>query len=173
HLIGDISHDVKNFLTPVLMASETLEAQIQDALVALDRAAEAMSDADGKRIAAAVAELRGFHAEASDMVRDGAHDVQEQVRAIADAIKGIIAEPRFETVSFPDCAEAVAAVLKHNAGRRGVSLYLSGVGDEMAIEADYRRLYNALYNLVNNAIAETPPGGAIAIRSRSVPLNGE
>src|SRR5262249_61506284 len=137
HLIGDISHDVKNFLTPVLMASETLEAQIQDALVALDRAAEAMSDADGKRIAAAVAELRGFHAEASDMVRDGAHDVQEQVRAIADAIKGIIAEPRFETVSFLDCAEAVAGVLNHNPGPPGASPHLSLSADAITLNDHY------------------------------------
>ncbi|MGH7228315.1 MAG: sensor histidine kinase, partial [Nitrospiraceae bacterium] len=35
------------------------------------------------------------------------------------------------------------------------------------IEADERRLYNAFYNLVNNAIPEIPPGGSITIRGES------
>jgi signal transduction histidine kinase len=40
------------------------------------------------------------------------------------------------------------------------------------ITADERRLFNAFYNLVNNAIPEVPAGGSITIRGRSIPEAG-
>jgi signal transduction histidine kinase len=36
--------------------------------------------------------------------------------------------------------------------------------------ADERRLFNALYNLINNAIPEVPPGGTITVSAREEPI---
>ncbi len=35
-----------------------------------------------------------------------------------------------------------------------------------AIQADERRLFNAFYNLINNAIPEIPKGGSVTVRGR-------
>jgi signal transduction histidine kinase len=40
------------------------------------------------------------------------------------------------------------------------------------IVADQRRLYNALYNLINNAIPEVAEGGSITVCGRSLPAEG-
>jgi len=50
------------------------------------------------------------------------------------------------------------------AKKRGVSLSSVGLERLPSIEADEQRLYNAFYNLVNNAIPEVPSGGSVTIR---------
>jgi signal transduction histidine kinase len=47
-------------------------------------------------------------------------------------------------------------------------LDLSGLGDVPLVDLDKKRIYNALYNLVGNAIPETPQGGTVAIRTAVV-----
>jgi signal transduction histidine kinase len=168
HLVGDISHDVKNFLTPVVTGSQTLEMEIESALSELDQAAAGLEPEGRARVLAAVEGLRGFYSEAMEMVYDGARDTQERVREIADAVKGVIAEPCFRPSDFRKIAEDVADVLRLEARRRGVVLDLSGVEEVAAVELDSRRIYNALYNLVNNALVETPTAGSVHIRAQMI-----
>lgn len=172
HLIGDISHDIKNFLTPVVTGSQTLEMEIQATLVALEEAAAGMPTSYRQQVGRAVEGLQSFYVEATTMVCDGAHDAQERVREIADAIKGVISEPNFEEVHFQDVAQAVTRVLTLDAARRGLTLDRSGVEDTGPVELDRKAIYNALYNLVSNAIHETSAGGTISIRARLAEFRG-
>jgi signal transduction histidine kinase len=107
------------------------------------------------------------------MVYDGAEDAQERVREIADAIKGIISEPNFEESDIRERVESVARVLRLVAERKGVAIDLSGVQDTVPMELDRKAIYNAIYNLINNAIPETPEGGMIMVRTRNVDLEGK
>jgi signal transduction histidine kinase len=50
------------------------------------------------------------------------------------------------------------------AKEKQITLRTEGLESLPVIQADERRLYNAFYNLVNNAIPETPPGGSITVR---------
>jgi signal transduction histidine kinase len=45
-----------------------------------------------------------------------------------------------------------------------IALRTEGLESLPEFLADERRLYNAFYNLINNAIPETPPGGSITVR---------
>jgi signal transduction histidine kinase len=45
-----------------------------------------------------------------------------------------------------------------------ITLRTDGLESLPEFHADERRLYNAFYNLINNAIPETPPGGSITVR---------
>jgi signal transduction histidine kinase len=173
HLIGDISHDIKNFLTPVVTGSQTLEIEIKATLAAVDREAEKMGPDRQAALAGALAGLRGFYKEGLNMIYEGAQDAQERVREIADAIKGVIAAPHFEETQFNEIATAVQQVLKFDAERQGVTIDLSGVRNTPPIMIDRKGLYNAVYNLVHNAIAATPAGGMVSIRSRSLELQGQ
>ena len=48
-------------------------------------------------------------------------------------------------------------------------MYFTGVEipDVALIVADQRRLYNAFFNLINNAIPEVPPGGSVTVRGQT------
>jgi signal transduction histidine kinase len=173
NLIGDISHDVKNLLTPVVTGTQTLEMMMDSMYEDLDKALEGV---DAERLAGiqwAVDGVRSFYKEAMEMVYDGAQDAQERVREIADAIKGIISQPHFEETDFRERADSVARVLRIVAERKGVAIDLSGVQDTGLVELDRKGMYNALYNLINNAIPETPEGGMIMVRSRKIELDDQ
>lgn len=172
NLIGDISHDVKNLLTPVVTGTQTLEMMMDSMYEDLDAALESLEPERAEQIRWALDGVRGFYKEAMEMVYDGAQDAQERVREIADAIKGIISEPHFEETDFRERAESVARVLRLVAERKGVTIDLSGLQDTGPIELDRKGIYNAIYNLINNAIPETPEGGMIMVRTRSIDFEG-
>jgi signal transduction histidine kinase len=173
NLIGDISHDVKNLLTPVVTGTQTLEMMMDSMFEDFDRAMSGVTPEQREALCWAVDGVRGFYKEAMEMTYDGAQDAQERVREIADAIKGIIAEPHFEDTDFRERAESVARVLRLVGERKGVLIDLSGLQDTGMVELDRKGIYNAIYNLINNAIPETPEGGKIMVRSRLVDFSGQ
>lgn len=56
------------------------------------------------------------------------------------------------------------ASLRILAHERKIALQVDGLNTPPLIRADESRLFNAIYNLVNNAIAEVPPDGSINVR---------
>jgi signal transduction histidine kinase len=60
----------------------------------------------------------------------------------------------------------VYTTLRILADERGVALRAEGIDSLPEIRADESRLFNAFYNLVNNAIAEVPSGGSVTIQGR-------
>ena len=59
--------------------------------------------------------------------------------------------------------KAVFETLSWLADQQGVSLKSEGLGALPEIEGDERRLFNAFYNLINNAIHEMPSGGCVTV----------
>lgn len=171
NLMGDISHDIKNMVTPVQTAAQTLEVALADMFEGLDGALDQAGDQDREtldRVRQATDFMREFYPEAIEMFLDGSAQVQERVREIADCVKGIVAEPAFKMHSVNDIAEKVAKPLRLVAEKSGVRLRTDELGDVPQTLLDEKQLYNALYNLVNNAIPETPEGGEISVRSSAV-----
>ena len=173
NLIGDISHDVKNLLTPVVTGTQTLEMMVDQMWGDLDALRPEIPAEKLEALDWAVGGVRDFYKEAFEMVYDGARDAQARVREIADAIKGIIAEPHFEPSDFRERAESVAKVLKLVAEKAGLIIDLSGIEEVGEIELDRKSIYNAVYNLINNAIPEVPEGGKIMVRCREADFEGK
>jgi len=65
-----------------------------------------------------------------------------------------------------DMLQAVISLTRERARSRGLELALRCPAQIGAIEADERRLKQALFNLISNAIKFTPPGGAIGIEAQ-------
>jgi signal transduction histidine kinase len=170
HRIGDISHDIKNMVTPAQTGTQTLEMLMSSMFDDIDAILEA--PATPAELAASLRDsmsfVRSFYPEAVEMTLAGTEATQERVREIADAIKGIVSEPQFEPANVNDVAELVARTLRHVADRAGVLLDLTGLNGVPPADIDKKRIYNALYNLVGNAIPETPRGGTVAIRTALV-----
>lgn len=164
-LLGNISHDIKNMLTPILTTAQTLAFIYQSCKEGLQQIRPQVTKEVWQRLNEALRDFDTFFNEAIQMIGEGSAQIQERVREISDAIKGVISEPRFEPTDVNEVAEKVLRALKPVAQRQGVELRLESHGEIPLVLLDPRRIYNALYNLVNNAIPETSPGGSVAIRT--------
>lgn len=165
-LMGDISHDVKNMITPVSVCAQTLEMMFESFFVDLDGFAAELDTGHSDRLQNVCIVLREFYPEAVKMFLDGADQVQARVREIADCVKGIVAEPAFEPVCVNLVVEAVATPLRLVAERRDIAIDLTGLDRSVPeVLLDQKQMYNCIYNLVNNAIPEVPDGGRVWVRT--------
>jgi signal transduction histidine kinase len=155
-LLGNVGHDVSNLLTPVICGVRMLETNMRDLF-------KDLSDRDVTRYQ----DTRELFDSVMRLLNDNMRRIQDMVREMADAVKGSRSVPRFAACRLGDVADAVLKTLLPLALQQGIELRQRGLAGCPAIEADERRLYIALYNLVNNAIAEVPHGGSVTVAARA------
>ena len=168
--VGHISHDVKNMVTPVQTGAETLQFMIQDMFERLDEVKEANP---GDELAASVSqvtdEVRDFYPEMIDIILDGSNNVQLRTKEISDCIKGMVSEPNFEPLDLREVVERVVRPLSLVAEEAGVKLGVDEVGEMPPVPADDKQIYNAIYNLANNAIQACEEGDSVTIITSAQP----
>jgi signal transduction histidine kinase len=152
-LLGDIGHDVKNMLFPIVMGAGIMHDEIRDFFqgkpaLREDKAAQTLQETCNDVIG---------------MQRNGAHRIQDRVKEVADCVKGLSAPPVFAPCRVSGVVRNVLQTLRIVADENGIAIKLEGLDTLPPIQADERRLYNAFYNLINNAIPEVPRGGSITI----------
>jgi signal transduction histidine kinase len=151
-MMGDITHDIKNLLMPVVCGAGILQAEINELL-------DHLPDIEVKRAKAS----RELCNEVIQMLKDDAHRIQDRVREIADAVKGLSSPLEFSACDLSTVISNVFRSLGKMAQDKNVRLVTENLELLPMIVADQRRLYNAFYNLVNNAIPEVPSGGAVTV----------
>ena len=154
--VGEISHDIGNMLTHVLPYVETLEGCIADVRAGKPNSMEV---------------LESFYGEVRENVADGVQQVTARTREIASALKGEVAPLDFKPGRPFDTAARVVQSLGAAAQRAGITLCVAG-DSKLEATFDSHRLYNALYNLANNALPETPDGGSITVSVAADPDPG-
>jgi signal transduction histidine kinase len=102
-----------------------------------------------------------------EMIRRSSGRIHERVKEIADSVKGLTRPIQFAPCRVAEVAAGVMDTLRVLADERQVTLRTDGLDELPLIRADENRLFNALYNLVNNAIPEVPPGGSVTVRGRT------
>jgi signal transduction histidine kinase len=155
-LLGDIGHDLKNLLQPVVSGAWLLKGELDEVfgnLPTLD---------PGKAQAS-----RELCDEAIGLIRRTSERIHDRVKEIADCVKGLSAPPQFNPCQVTDVVEDVLQTLRMLAAEKNISLHSEDLDTLPTILADERRLYNAFYNLVNNAIPEVPKGGSITVSGRA------
>ena len=103
------------------------------------------------------------------MIQTGARRIQDRVREIAESVKGLSTAPQFSECRVANIVADVFETLRLLADDQGVELRAEQLDTLPPIMADESRLFNALYNLVNNAIPEVPRGGSVTVRGQSHP----
>jgi len=98
------------------------------------------------------------------LLQDAARRIQDRVREIGDCIKGLSTPPHFAPCRVVTVVDDVMKTLHMLADEKKISLRAEGLDAIPLISADERRLFNALYNLIHNAIAAIPGGGSITVR---------
>ena len=154
-VLGDIGHDIKNMLMPVLSGADLLKDEIDEQfprLLEIQAKGADMSYANSQDLL--------------KMIVTNAKRIQDRVREIADAVKGVTSPPHFMPCQIHSIVESVYETLRTYAKEKDITLNSEQLETLPLLEGDERRLFNALYNLVNNAIPEIPRGGSVAIRGR-------
>ena len=155
-VLGGIAHDIKNMLMPVVLGASLLEEELDESFDRLPQP-----------VAGAVTRSRILTKELIDMIQNGSRRIQERVGEFADSIKGHARSPQFAPCHIAEVVASVYAILRIPAGECGIALCVDGLDTLPAIQADESQLFNAFYNLVNNAIPEVPPGGSVTVKGRT------
>ena len=152
-MMGDITHDIKNLLMPVVCGAGILQTEINDLLTHLPEIHITRAKAS-----------RDLCNEIILMLKDDARRIQDRVREIADAVKGLSSPLEFSACEISSIVSNVFRSLGVLAQERSITLATENLELLPLIVVDSRRIYNALYNLINNAIPEVPSGGAVTVR---------
>ena len=155
-LLGDIGHDIKNMLMPVVMGAGIMQSELDDLLNPSKPGNEA--------------EVRERFTMVIGMMRNSSKRIQERVKEIADCVKGASSLPTFAPCKIANVVRSVEDILGLPAQEKNIALCNEGLASLPDVMADEQRLYNAFYNLINNAIPEVPEGGSITIRGQADPM---
>jgi signal transduction histidine kinase len=100
-------------------------------------------------------------------ILDSAHHLMDLINDILDlaTIEAGYLVLEQARVDVGRMLKAVAALTEERAHSRGLDFSLYCAPEVGTIDADERRLKQALFNLVSNAIKFTPPGGAVSIEA--------
>lgn len=154
-IVGDIGHDVKNLLMPVLCGASLLKDEVNEVFADLPKIDPRKAKASHEMCL-----------EVIKMLANNAKRIQERVKEIGDCVKGLTSPPKFSSCTMYHVVSSVFDTLKLFAQEKDITLLHEGIQDLPEMQADEPRLFNAFYNLVNNAITEVPPGGSITIRGK-------
>jgi signal transduction histidine kinase len=162
HAVGDLSHDIKNKVAPIVMGIYALRPDLDAMFAELDRIGTGAPVEIAARLAESATTVRETYGEVFDVILDQVGAVQEYAKLIADALKGTVTEPQLEPNDLAVVIEAQLAELDPVARTRGVTL-VRRFGAVPVCRFDRFQLERAVYNLVNNAIAATAAGGGITV----------
>jgi signal transduction histidine kinase len=163
--IGNLSHDVKNMMTPVQTAGETLELVALDTWADFDAAVIALPNRE--QIADSVEGLRELLPEMTEMIAHGCDAVHGRMAEVSAAVKGVVTEPHFCIENIRTVVDQVVPMLALVAQRENVTIESDIPQDVEPAVMDPKQIYNALYNLVNNALQAYPPGATVTVRCSS------
>jgi signal transduction histidine kinase len=152
-LLGDIGHDLKNLLTPVCAGMELLRDEVSELFGEMSS-----TKLNEKKMNKEICD------EAGEMVQNGIRRLHDRVKEMADCVKGLSSPPNFALCAVGLVILEVFKTLQVLAREKNIALRMDGLDTLPEFHADERRLYNAFYNLINNAIPETPQGGSITVK---------
>jgi signal transduction histidine kinase len=166
-LLAKVGHDVKNMIAPVVASTRALEKVLEKHFEVLDAALAKGAVVDSE-LAERWTRDRARCGEATALLVQAALRVGERTQQMADCIRGQMTPPTMAPTRVSRIAQEVAGVLVPVAEENGVQLVLQ-TDDDPEVMADGSQIFNAVYNLVLNAIPATPTGGSVAIRVEAVP----
>jgi len=164
--IGDISHDVKNMITPATSGAQTLGIVADDCFAKFDHCLRecGLSEEGARLLTGALKDLRELYPEIVRMSMDSSEAVQQRMAEISAAVKGAVSKPHMEPTDLGSIAESVEEMLRGVAGKKGVTIAVRCEPDLPTLTADPKQMYNAAYNLVFNAIDACREGDSVTLR---------
>ena len=122
------------------------------------------------------AEVALARARTIDEYRDALESTLEEAVRLSDLIGNLLflartesplTHLRLEPVNVAELLEGVREYYDASAADAGVTLTSSGAGEPVIAELDRTLMQRAVGNLISNAVAHTPEGGMVAIKTHS------
>ncbi len=172
--VGEIAHDIKNMMTPIESGVMTLHPMLEDMFEQVGMLVSKCPPDHtwGSEVTDATAGVGSLYTWLLDDLLTAAKRVRRRTQYIAGMVKGTLPPPIFEEGALNDVISDVVKTLKRTAMEKGVMLKMELDPGCPETLFDYDRLYDCLYNLVNNALPETPSGGSVTVRSRKASVPG-
>ncbi len=152
-MLGNIGHDLKNLLTPVISCADLLDEELRELFERQPPTAEVQAS-------------RELCFDSLGAIHKSAGRIRHRVKEIADCVKGRSSPPTFAPLQLALVVADVFAALGPLAQERAITLEAEGLEALPALVGDESRIYTAFYNLVINAIPEISGAGRVAIRGR-------
>ena len=115
-MAGDMSHDIKNLLMPVLCGAELLKEELDELYGKWSIRKTPESE-----------KSRAMCHEVLTMVEEDVRRISDRVRELADCVKGMTSPPRFAPCQLAGVIEAVFKTLDLMAKKKGVALRSVGL----------------------------------------------
>ena len=152
--LGNVGHDLKNLITPIISSSAFLKEE-------LDELFDMLPESGSKEIE----DKKQICFESIDTILKTGDRIKGRVKEMADAVKGRTSPPSFEVCYLEHVVGDVMDSLRPSAEEAGLVLESQNLAQLPPVLGDPVRLYTAFYNLVINAIAQGRPGGRVTIRA--------
>ena len=159
-LMGEITHDVKNLLMPLVAGTDLLAVEIDDLFKSLPKTESARAEQSHMACGEVIA-----------LLQNTSRRIQDRMKAIADFAALTRVPQKFESCRIQKIAENVMKSLRALAEQKQVVLNIQEMHAVPAIMGDDARLFSLFYNLVNNAIPEVPAHGSVTIGGSHHPGN--
>jgi signal transduction histidine kinase len=172
-LMGEISHDIKNLLTPVSMSGQTLRMMMDQFVDSVNDVFNSPPDEKLIHLPEIELMIKKIYDDAClilDILDESANIAQQRTKEIADCMKGITAQLSLASTDLNELVTSVCRVLQVVGDQNGVDVSYRRC-DMPFVSIDSHRMYNAIYNLVNNAISATPSGGSVLVTPLYQPEN--
>ena len=137
-----MAHEIKNPLTPVRLAAERIRRKARGS--------------------------KGCDPELAKVVEDGADTIVQEVRTLAALVEAFHRFARLPETRLGECdlASVVGQVAKlYDGTKAGVRIVPDVPVGLAAVRGDESQVKRAVVNLVDNAVAATPPGGTVTVRA--------
>lgn len=168
HAVGDLSHDIKNKVAPIVVGVQVLRADMDVLFDALDRATPTEPADLAPPFHRQAALVRDAYGETFDIVMDQVEAIQDYTKLIADALKGVVTPPQLEPNHLGDVVEEQLLELESVARHREIA-FVRRFAAVPVCRFDRFQVERAVFNLVSNAIAATSAGGTITIGTAIAP----
>lgn len=166
-LLVELGHDVKNMISPVIAAARALDKVLDRHFGSLEACIARGTFSDTDLEDEWMKDKEQCYA-ATKLVVHAAQRLGERTKQMADCIRGHMSATNMAPTRVSQVVTEVAEVLNPITSERNVELTLEA-DDDPHIAADASQLFNAVYNLVANAVSATPAGGRVALKVETIP----
>ena len=153
NFVKDCVHDMKNLLMPILDGKDFLRQELMEIFERIPY-----------RETIHMQNTLNIFQENLDMIDRNCRRLQKKAKDLVDCLMGLSVVKEFKSCDIRQLTTEVLETLWFPIHKKDLSIQIRGLEHVPIIQADERKLFSVLYNLLNNAIEAIQKGGTIVIQ---------
>jgi len=153
NFLKDCAHDMKNLLMPILDGKEFLKQELVEIFGRIPYR-ETMQMQNTLNICQ----------ESLDMIDRNSRRLQKKAKDLVDCLMGLSAVKELKSCDIRQLTTEVLDTLWFPIQKKDLSIQIRGLENVPIIQADEKKLFSVIYNLLHNSIEAIQNGGTIVIQ---------